>query len=112
MRTFLTVMLFAALYLLTSCEDATNDYFLENPVSGSVLSNVKCVNGSISYIGFVVDNTEKYGARIMKITGCGKKIDKGFKDDADDNTDGETPKLLYADVGMGETDIKFESSLQ
>lgn len=86
MRTFLTAILFAALSLLISCEDATNNYFFENPVAGSVLNNVKCVNGSVSYIGFVVDNTEKYGARIMKITGCGKKIDKGFKDDVDDKT--------------------------
>lgn len=86
MRTFLSFVFFAVLSLLVSCEDAKNDYFFENPVSGSVLKNVKCVNGSVSYIGFVVDNTEKYGARIMKISGCGKKIDKGFKDDRDDKT--------------------------
>ena len=87
MRTLRTAILFAAAVLfLASCEDSSNEYFFENPVSGSVLKNVQCVNGSVSYIGFVVDNTEKYGARVMKISGCGQKIDKGFKDDADDKT--------------------------
>ena len=87
MRALKTALIFiAAFFLLFSCDSSGSDYFFENPVAVSVLKNVKCVNGSVSYIGFVVDNTEKYGARIMKISGCGQKIDKDFKDNADDKT--------------------------
>jgi len=87
MRTMKTFFLFIlAAVLFFSCDSSGNEYFFENPVSVSVLKNVKCVNGSVSYIGFVVDNTEKYGARIMKISGCGLKIDKGFKDKVDGKT--------------------------
>ena len=87
MRALKTFLLFIlAAVLLFSCDSSGNQYFFENPVAVSVLKKVKCVNGSVSYIGLVVDNTEKYGARIMKISGCGLKIDKDFKDKIDDKT--------------------------
>lgn len=72
--------------MLSGCESASNDYFFENPTSLSVLKNVLCTDGDVSYIGFVTDNTSDYGARLMKISGCATKIDRDFDDDIDGKT--------------------------
>jgi hypothetical protein len=74
------------LIVLSSCDSSSQEYFFEQPASFSVLKGSKCLNGTVSYMGFVVDNTQKYGARLMKISGCSSKIDKDFKDETDDKT--------------------------
>ena len=68
------------------CSGSGNSYFFENPVDLTTVENVVCKNGSVSYIGFIADNTKKYGARLMEISGCGRKIDKKFKDKRDGKT--------------------------
>ncbi|MBO4440917.1 hypothetical protein J5834_02270 [bacterium] len=68
------------------CSGSGNSYFFENPVDVTTVGNVVCKNGSVSYIAFVTDNTKKYGARLMEISGCGRKIDKKFKDERDKKT--------------------------
>lgn len=75
-----------ALIVFAGCESSSDDYFFENPTSLSVLKNVLCTDGDVSYIGFVTDNTSDYGARLMKISGCALKIDKDFDDDIDGKT--------------------------
>ncbi len=82
-RFLFAVVLFS---VLSACDSSSKDYFFEQPSYFSVLKGSKCLNGSISYMGFVVDNTGKYGARLMKISGCSSKIDKDFKDGFDEKT--------------------------
>jgi len=87
MKIFCAVLpIFLMLCLSVGCSGSGNSYFFENPVDIATVENVVCQNGSISYIGFVTDNTTKYGARIMEISGCGRKIDKKFKDKRDKKT--------------------------
>lgn len=71
---------------LSGCDSSSDDYFFEQPSAVSFVKNVKCVNGSVSYMGFVVDNTKTFGARVMKISGCGIRIDKDFDDALDGRT--------------------------
>ncbi|MGI6394984.1 MAG: hypothetical protein ACOX2F_09725 [bacterium] len=86
-KIFKTVLpLIFVVAVFASCSSSSKDYFFEQPASFSVLKGAKCNNGSVSYIGFVVDNTEKYGARLMKISGCSSIIDKEFKDGLDKKT--------------------------
>lgn len=75
-----------AILLCTGCDNGGSDYFFEKPAAFSSVSGITCSDGSTSYLGFVVDNTKKYGARIMKISGCAQKIDKKFKDKRDKKT--------------------------
>jgi len=107
------ILIPTAFLLLSSCDSTSNDYFFEKPSSISILKNVQCTNGSVSYIGLVTDNTDKYGARLMKISGCALKIDKNF----DDAIDGKTG-LYIGGTGVssdsmeisGETFIAVASS--
>ncbi|HQB09533.1 MAG TPA: hypothetical protein PLW37_06680, partial [bacterium] len=85
-RIFKLIPAVVFLVLLSACDSSSEDYFFEQPSSFSVLKGSKCLNGTVSYMGFVVDNTQKYGARLMKVSGCSSKIDKDFKDELDDKT--------------------------
>lgn len=83
---FYLILIVISGFLSTGCDSGSNEYFFEQPSSFSALKGSKCLNGSVSYMGFVLDNTKNHGARLMKISGCASKIDKDFKDDFDDKT--------------------------
>jgi hypothetical protein len=78
------ILSFLMIFLFFGCGPSTENYLFEKPVAFSIQKNVRCNNGSISYMGFVADDTSDYGTRIMKISGCGASIDKDFKDGHDD----------------------------
>ena len=69
--------------LCASCSSGGSEYFFERPAAFTTISGSECKNGRKSYTAFVVDNTKEYGARIKKISGCEKKIDKSLKDKRD-----------------------------
>jgi len=87
MKILRAVLLIILMFCVSvGCSGSGNSYFFENPVDLTTVENVVCKNGSVSYIGFITDNTKKYGARLMEISGCGRKIDKKFKDKRDGKT--------------------------
>ena len=86
MKLFFFLFLIIASGLTAGCDSASNEYYFEHPSHFSALKGSKCVNGTVSYMGFVLDNTKSSGARLMKISGCSSKIDKDFKDALDDKT--------------------------
>ncbi|HDT11265.1 MAG TPA: hypothetical protein ENN58_00855 [bacterium] len=71
-------------YVFSGCDSSTKRYLLEKPSAFSIQRGVLCVNGTVSYIGFVADDTKDYGARIKKISGCAVKIDQDFRDANDE----------------------------
>ena len=73
----------AVFFIAVSCSSNGQNYVFDSPAAYTTVSGAICKNGRTSYMAFVVDNTNKYGARIKKISGCEKKIDKGFKDKRD-----------------------------
>ncbi len=77
---FLTFLL---LLLSVSCSDGGPNYVFDSPAAYTTVQGTVCKNGRSSYMAFVVDNTFKYGARIKKISGCERKIDKSLKDKRD-----------------------------
>lgn len=72
-----------AFVFCAGCSSGSSDYFFERPAAFTTVSGTLCSNNRTSYTAFVVDNTKKYGARIKKISGCEKKIDKSLKDKRD-----------------------------
>lgn len=76
-------IVFAVFLIAVSCSSNGQNYVFDSPAAYTTVSGMKCKSGRTSYMAFVVDNTAKYGARIKKISGCEKKIDKGFKDKSD-----------------------------
>ena len=76
-------IVFAVFLIAVSCSSSGQNYVFDSPAAYTTVSGMICKNGKTSYMAFVVDNTAKYGARIKKISGCEKKIDKGFKDKRD-----------------------------
>lgn len=76
-------IVFAVFLIAVSCSSNGQNYVFDSPSAYTTVSGMKCKSGRTSYMAFVVDNTAKYGARIKKISGCEKKIDKGFKDKSD-----------------------------
>ncbi len=82
-RNYLIFTLFIFALFFSSCRSSTERYLFDKPVAFSIQRGVKCSSGSISYMGFVADDTSKYGARIKKISGCASKIDKDFRDKND-----------------------------
>ena len=73
----------AILILTASCSSSGPNYVFDSPAAYTTVQGTLCKNGKTSYMAFVVDNTAKYGARIKKISGCEKKIDKSLKDKRD-----------------------------
>lgn len=77
-------VIFSLLFLIcVGCSKGGSDYFFERPAAFTAISGTKCTSGKTSYMAFVVDNTQEYGARIKKISGCERKIDKSLKDKRD-----------------------------
>jgi len=76
-------IVFAVFLIAVSCSSSGADYVFDSPAAYTTVSGMHCKNGKTSYMAFVVDNTAKYGARIKKISGCEKKIDKSLKDKRD-----------------------------
>ena len=74
---------FAILILSVSCSSNGPNYVFDSPAAYTTVQGTVCKNGKTSYMAFVVDNSPKYGARIKKISGCEKKIDKSLKDKRD-----------------------------
>ena len=83
MRSFHLFIVFAVFLLTAACSSSGPNYVFDSPAAYTTVQGTICKNGKTSYMAFVVDNTAKYGARIKKISGCEKKIDKGFKDKRD-----------------------------
>ena len=84
MRNACGLLLISALFLLSvSCNNGGPNYVFDSPAAYTTVQGTICKNGKSSYMAFVVDNTFKYGARIKKISGCEKKIDKSLKDKRD-----------------------------
>lgn len=76
--------IFSLVFLVCiGCSGGGSDYFFDSPAAFTTISGTVCKSGKTSYMVFVVDNTEDYGARIKKISGCEKKIDKSLKDKRD-----------------------------
>lgn len=73
----------AVFLLIASCNSSGPNYVFDSPAAYTTVQGTVCKNGRTSYMAFVVDNTFKYGARIKKISGCEKKIDKSLKDKRD-----------------------------
>ena len=84
MKYMLILFVFCCSFLFcASCSSGGSEYFFERPAAFTTVSGSECRNGRTSYTAFVVDNTQEYGARIKKISGCEKKIDKSLKDKRD-----------------------------
>ncbi|MBO4699805.1 hypothetical protein J5690_09395 [bacterium] len=84
MRSFHIFIIVSAVFLLiASCNSGGPNYVFDSPAAYTTVQGTVCKNGKTSYMAFVVDNTLKYGARIKKISGCEKKIDKSLKDKRD-----------------------------
>lgn len=79
-RLFIICLVFL---IAVSCSSSGPNYVFDSPAAYTTVQGAVCKSGRTSYMAFVVDNTAKYGARIKKISGCEKKIDKGFKDKRD-----------------------------
>ena len=77
------LIVFVIFILAVSCSSSGPNYVFESPAAYTTVQGTICKNGQSSYMAFVVDNTVKYGARIKKISGCEKKIDKSLKDKRD-----------------------------
>ena len=84
MRNAFALFTVSALFILAvSCNSNGPNYVFDSPAAYTTVRGAVCKNGKSSYMAFVVDNTAKYGARINKISGCKKKIDKSLKDKRD-----------------------------
>ena len=84
MRSFYILpTIFVIFFIAVSCNSNGPSYVFDSPSAYTTVHGTLCKNGKTSYMAFVVDNSPKYGARIKKISGCEKKIDKSLRDKRD-----------------------------